>query len=44
MPVDDIARRLVGRALRQIEKGQDTQPGKIVPTWLREEGSTPVRR
>jgi DNA-binding LacI/PurR family transcriptional regulator len=44
MPVDDIARRLVGRALQQIEKGQDTEPGEIVPTWLREGESTPVRR
>jgi DNA-binding LacI/PurR family transcriptional regulator len=44
MPVDDIARRLVGRALQQIEKGQNTEPGEIVPTWLREGESTPVRR
>ena len=44
MPVDDIARRLIGRALQQIEKGQDTEPGEIVPTWLREGESTPVHR
>ena len=42
MPVDDIARRLVGRALQQIEKGEDTGPGEIVPTWLRE-GKAPRR-
>jgi DNA-binding LacI/PurR family transcriptional regulator len=44
MPVDAIARRLVSRALRQIEEGEDTEPGEIVATWLREGGSTPVRR
>jgi DNA-binding LacI/PurR family transcriptional regulator len=44
IPVDDIARRLVGRTLQQIEKGQDTEPGEIVPTWLREGESTPVHR
>ena len=44
MPVDDIARRVVGRTLRQIEDGPDAGPGEIVPTWLREGESTPVRR
>ena len=44
IPVDDIARRVVGRALRQIENGPDTEPGEIVPTWLREGESTPVHR
>gem|GEM_PF-3338244 len=27
MPVEDIAGRVVGRVLRQIETGQDTEPG-----------------
>lgn len=44
IPVDDIARRLVGRMLQQLEKGEDTEPGEIVPTWLREGESTPVHR
>jgi hypothetical protein len=30
--------------LQQIEKGEDTEPGEIVPTWLREGESTPVHR
>jgi len=42
IPVEDIARRVVGRVLRQIEDGQDTDPGEIVATWLREGESTPV--
>ena len=44
IPVDDIARRVVGRTLRQIQDGPDAEPGEIVPTWLREGGSTAVRR
>lgn len=44
IPVEDIARRVVGRVVRQIEDGQDTEPGEIVPTWLREGESTPVHR
>ncbi len=44
IPVEDIARRIVGRVLRQIEDGQDTEPGEIVATWLREGESTPIRR
>ena len=44
MPVEDIARRVVGRVLRQIEDGQDTEPGEIVATWLREGESIPVHR
>jgi DNA-binding LacI/PurR family transcriptional regulator len=44
IPVEDIARRVVGRALRQIEHGQDAQPGEIVATWLREGESAPSRR
>ena len=43
IPVDDIARRVVGRTLRQIEHGHDTEPGEIVATWLREGGSSPAR-
>jgi DNA-binding LacI/PurR family transcriptional regulator len=44
IPVDDIAQRVVGRALRQIENDPDTEPGEIIPTWLREGESTPVHR
>ena len=44
IPVEDIARRVVARALRQIEHGYDTEPGEIVATWLREGESTPARR
>lgn len=44
MPVDEIAGRLVSRVLRQIENGQDSAPGEIVATWLREGGSTAARR
>jgi DNA-binding LacI/PurR family transcriptional regulator len=44
IPVEDIARRVVSRALRQIEHGQDIEPGEIVATWLREGGSTPARK
>jgi DNA-binding LacI/PurR family transcriptional regulator len=41
IPVEDIARRVIDRALRQLETGPDTQPGEIVPAWLRTGGSTP---
>ena len=44
IPVEDIARRVIDRVLRQIEDGQDTEPGEIVATWLREGESTPVHR
>jgi len=44
IPVEDIAGRVVGRVLRQIEGGQDTGPGEIVATWLHEGESTPVHR
>ena len=44
IPVEDIARRVVGRVLRQIEDGQDTDPGEIVATWLREGESTQVHQ
>ena len=43
MPVEDIAGRVVARALQQIEHGHDTEPGEIVATWLREGESTPAR-
>jgi DNA-binding LacI/PurR family transcriptional regulator len=35
IPVDDIARRVVARALRQIEHGPDQRPGDVVPAILR---------
>lgn len=44
MPVEDIARRVVARALQQVEAGQDTEPGEIIPFWLRQGESTPVHR
>jgi DNA-binding LacI/PurR family transcriptional regulator len=34
IPVDEIARRVVARALAQIENGPDDEPGEILPTWL----------
>ncbi len=40
IPVDDIARHVVGRALEQIENGPDSEPGQIIPAWLRLGGST----
>jgi DNA-binding LacI/PurR family transcriptional regulator len=41
IPVADIARRVVGRALRQLEDGPDDAPGDIVAARLRPGGSTP---
>jgi DNA-binding LacI/PurR family transcriptional regulator len=35
IPVDDIAQRVVTRALRQLDHGPDWQPGEVVPTTLR---------
>jgi DNA-binding LacI/PurR family transcriptional regulator len=35
MPIDDIARRVVARALRQIDHGPDQRPGEVVPATLR---------
>jgi len=35
IPLEDIAVRVVDRALRQVENGQDSEPGEIVPTLLR---------
>jgi DNA-binding LacI/PurR family transcriptional regulator len=40
IPVDDIARRVVARALRQIDHGPDQQPGEVVPVTLRVGEST----
>jgi len=40
IPVDDIARHVVGRALRQLDQGPDSEPGEIVPAPLRPAGST----
>jgi DNA-binding LacI/PurR family transcriptional regulator len=40
IPVDDIARRVVARALRQLEHGPDQQPGEVVPVTLRVGEST----
>jgi DNA-binding LacI/PurR family transcriptional regulator len=35
IPVDEIAGRVVDRALRQVDHGPDQQPGEIVPARLR---------
>jgi DNA-binding LacI/PurR family transcriptional regulator len=35
IPVDDIARRVVARALKQIDHGPDQLPGEVVPAELR---------
>jgi DNA-binding LacI/PurR family transcriptional regulator len=35
IPVDDIAQRVVARALRQIDDGPDQRPGEVVPATLR---------
>jgi DNA-binding LacI/PurR family transcriptional regulator len=43
MPVEEIAQRVVDRALRQVENGHDSDPGEVVATCLREGGSTPAR-
>jgi DNA-binding LacI/PurR family transcriptional regulator len=43
MPVEDISRRVVSRAVEQIENGPDGDPGVVVPTWVRVGGSTPAR-
>ena len=40
IPVDDIARRVVARALRQIDYGPDQRPGDVVPATLRVGEST----
>jgi DNA-binding LacI/PurR family transcriptional regulator len=43
IPFEDIAVRVVERALRQVENGQDSEPGEIVPTLLRLGRSIPPR-
>ena len=35
IPVDDIARRVVARALKQLDCGPDHDPGEVVPAKLR---------
>jgi DNA-binding LacI/PurR family transcriptional regulator len=40
IPVDDIARRVVARALRQIDHGPDQHPGEVVSATLRLGDST----
>ena len=35
IPVEDIARRVIDRALRQLDHGPDESPGEVVPATLR---------
>ena len=35
IPVDDIARQVVARALRQLDHGASQEPGEVVPATLR---------
>ena len=35
IPVEDIARRVIDRALRQLDHGPDESPGEVVPAILR---------
>ena len=35
IPVDDIARRVVARALKHVDHGPDQDPGEVVPARLR---------
>jgi DNA-binding LacI/PurR family transcriptional regulator len=35
LPVEDIARRVIARALRQVDHQADESPGEVVPTTLR---------
>ena len=35
IPVEDIARRVIARALRQLDQGPDESPGEVVPATLR---------
>ena len=44
IPVEDIARRVVARALRQVDQGSDDSPGEVVPATLRPGESTDGRR
>lgn len=43
IPVADLARRVVGRVLRQLDNGPDHEPGEIVEAPLRPAGSTAGR-
>ena len=40
IPVEDIARRVIARALRQLDHGPDGSPGEVVRAALRLGGST----
>jgi DNA-binding LacI/PurR family transcriptional regulator len=40
IPIDDIAGRVVARALRQVDHGPDQGPGEVVPATLRRGEST----
>jgi DNA-binding LacI/PurR family transcriptional regulator len=40
IPVEDIARRVIARALRQVDHGPDSSPGEVVPATLRPGEST----
>jgi DNA-binding LacI/PurR family transcriptional regulator len=40
IPVDDIARQLVARALRQLDEGASQEPGEVMPATLRPGEST----
>jgi len=40
IPVDEIARRVVARAVRQVDHGPDLSPGEVVEAPLRIGGST----
>jgi len=40
IPVDEIARRVVARALRQLDHGPDQEPGEVVPARLQPGEST----
>src|SRR4029077_7825274 len=40
IPVDDVARRVEARALRQLDHAPDQQPGEVVPATLRPGEST----
>jgi DNA-binding LacI/PurR family transcriptional regulator len=42
-PVADLAGRVVGRVLRQLDNGPDSEPGEIVPASLRPAESTSAR-
>jgi DNA-binding LacI/PurR family transcriptional regulator len=43
IPVADLAGRLVGRVLRQLDAGPDSEPGEILPASLRPAASTSAR-